>query len=146
MTLRKALALFIAPVTSIFVMGLVVSILGPPVSDTEARILPEWLKFLSFVSGCVAGWFVFRLISAGPRSSHIEKPKSVEIEIPCQIPVKIQCGCGQRYAFEVEPVAGRMPSAIQCPVCSADGTAVANQIIAETLAIREGRRSCHPGE
>jgi len=23
------------------------------------------------------------------------------------IPVKIQCGCGQRYAFEVEPVEGR---------------------------------------
>jgi hypothetical protein len=49
------------------------------------------------------------------------------------IPVKVQCGCGQRYAFDVEPVNGRMPSAVACPVCGADGTAAANEIIARTL-------------
>ena len=47
--------------------------------------------------------------------------------------VKVQCGCGQRYAFDVEPVGGRMPSTIACPVCGADGTGAANEIIAQSL-------------
>jgi hypothetical protein len=50
------------------------------------------------------------------------------------ITVKIQCGCGQHYAFDVEPVAGRMPTAVACPACGGDGTAAANAIIAEGLA------------
>jgi len=52
------------------------------------------------------------------------------------ITVKIQCACGQRYAFEVEAVGGRMPSAVACPVCGADGTAAANAAIAQSLAAR----------
>ncbi len=47
------------------------------------------------------------------------------------IPIKIQCGCGQRYAFEIEAVNGRMPHAVACPVCGADGTGVANEYLAE---------------
>jgi hypothetical protein len=50
------------------------------------------------------------------------------------IPIKILCGCGQKYAFDVEPVGGHMGYAVQCPVCSADGTAVANQLIARHLS------------
>jgi hypothetical protein len=50
------------------------------------------------------------------------------------IPVKIQCGCGQRYAFDVEPVYGRMPGAVACPVCGADGTSAADSVIAQSLA------------
>jgi hypothetical protein len=50
------------------------------------------------------------------------------------IPVKIQCGCGQRYAFDVEPVNGRMPVSVACPACGADGTAAANECIASALA------------
>jgi hypothetical protein len=50
------------------------------------------------------------------------------------IPIKIQCACGQRYAFEVEAVGGRMPSAVACPACGADGTAAANAAIAQSLA------------
>jgi hypothetical protein len=46
------------------------------------------------------------------------------------IPIKIQCACGQRYAFDVEPVNGRMASPVACPVCGADGTIAANAIIA----------------
>ena len=46
------------------------------------------------------------------------------------IPVKIECGCGQRYAFDVEPVNGRMPTPVVCPVCGMDGTAAANASIA----------------
>ena len=49
------------------------------------------------------------------------------------IPIKIQCACGQRYAFEAEPVNGTMPHAVKCPVCGADGTAQANAIIAISL-------------
>jgi len=49
------------------------------------------------------------------------------------IPIKIQCVCGQRYAFEVEPVNGRMASPIACPACGADGTIAANAIIAENV-------------
>jgi hypothetical protein len=48
------------------------------------------------------------------------------------IPIKIQCGCGQRYSFEIEPVQGRMPNIVACPVCGADGTAAANVIIAQS--------------
>lgn len=52
------------------------------------------------------------------------------------IPIKIICACGQKYAFDVSPVNGRMPAPVQCPVCGADGTAVANEIIALALGVR----------
>ncbi len=57
------------------------------------------------------------------------------------IPVKIQCGCGQRYAFEIEPVCGRMLGRVTCPVCGLDGTRVANEIIAFSLANEISRHS-----
>jgi uncharacterized protein YxjI len=49
------------------------------------------------------------------------------------ITVKILCVCGQKYAFDVEPYNGRMPSTVQCPICKADGTAAANEILARSL-------------
>jgi hypothetical protein len=49
------------------------------------------------------------------------------------LPIKINCACGQRYAFDVEPVNGRMPAPVACPVCGVDGTAVANDIIAQNM-------------
>ena len=49
------------------------------------------------------------------------------------MPVKIQCGCGQRYVFDIEPVCGRMPGHVACPICGADGTTAANELIAYTL-------------
>jgi len=45
--------------------------------------------------------------------------------------VKIACNCGQNYQFDVEPVNGRMPVAVGCPNCAADGTAKANEILAK---------------
>ena len=45
------------------------------------------------------------------------------------VPVKIECECGQSYAFEVEPVYGRMPYSITCPSCGEDGTAAADEFI-----------------
>ncbi len=44
--------------------------------------------------------------------------------------IKVQCPCGTKYSFEVEPVEGRMPYAVNCPVCNADGTEAANELIA----------------
>jgi len=46
--------------------------------------------------------------------------------------IKIECGCGQRYAFDVEPVDSRMPYTVACPICGADGTGAANEVIAQT--------------
>jgi hypothetical protein len=57
------------------------------------------------------------------------------------IPIKIQCGCGQRYAFDAEPVCGRMPSHVTCPVCGEDGTTTADEVIAFTLANQMSARS-----
>jgi hypothetical protein len=48
--------------------------------------------------------------------------------------VKIECECGQRYAFDVEPASGKMPSPVGCPSCRADGTAAADEFIARQLA------------
>jgi len=45
--------------------------------------------------------------------------------------IKITCGCGQKYIFEVNPVNGQMPVSVQCPVCGADGTQEANDILAQ---------------
>jgi hypothetical protein len=45
--------------------------------------------------------------------------------------VKVNCGCGQHYSFDVEPVEGRMPVAVTCPRCGVDGTAAANSVIAQ---------------
>ena len=47
--------------------------------------------------------------------------------------IKIECGCGQRYAFDVEPANGCMPYTVACPICGADSTDVANEVIAQTL-------------
>jgi hypothetical protein len=44
--------------------------------------------------------------------------------------IKVQCPCGAKYSFEVEPVEGRMPFAVNCPTCKADGTQLANEQIA----------------
>jgi len=48
--------------------------------------------------------------------------------------VNVQCPCGQRFEFEVEPVNGQMPCEVACPTCGADGTALANAFIQEKLA------------
>jgi hypothetical protein len=50
--------------------------------------------------------------------------------------VKIVCPCGQKYAFDVLPVDNRMPSPVKCPVCRADGTAAANEILAQKAAVQ----------
>ncbi|HSY20396.1 MAG TPA: hypothetical protein VK815_18775 [Candidatus Acidoferrales bacterium] len=49
------------------------------------------------------------------------------------IAVKIECDCGQHYAFDVEPVNGRMGTTVACPCCGADGTPAADHVIAQKL-------------
>jgi uncharacterized protein YxjI len=46
------------------------------------------------------------------------------------VEVKVLCLCGTKYKFDVEPVRGKMPSAVQCPACGADGTVTANEYLA----------------
>jgi hypothetical protein len=48
--------------------------------------------------------------------------------------LKVVCYCGQKYKFDVEPVNGRMPHTISCPVCAVDGTTLANQLISQQLS------------
>ena len=48
--------------------------------------------------------------------------------------LKIVCQCGQKFKFDVEPVGGQMPFTVNCPVCTADGTATANVRLAEFFA------------
>jgi len=50
------------------------------------------------------------------------------------IPVKIECECGQRYAFDIEPINGMMPGPVACPSCGTDGTAAANEYLSRIPA------------
>jgi hypothetical protein len=50
------------------------------------------------------------------------------------IPVKVECECGQHYAFDVESDVELQPDSITCPACGVDGTVAANAIIAQSLA------------
>jgi hypothetical protein len=43
--------------------------------------------------------------------------------------LKVQCDCGQKFKFDVEPVNNRMPFTVNCPVCGADGTSKANDLL-----------------
>jgi outer membrane protein assembly factor BamB len=47
--------------------------------------------------------------------------------------IKVICQCGVKFAFDIEPVNGRMPCTIRCPSCDADATTQANAAIAEKL-------------
>jgi hypothetical protein len=48
--------------------------------------------------------------------------------------LKVVCYCGQKYKFDVEPVDGRMPFTVNCPVCNVDGTPLANQLLREQIS------------
>ena len=43
--------------------------------------------------------------------------------------IKIVCNCGTKFAFDVEPVHGRMPAPVNCPGCGADATGQANDVL-----------------
>src|SRR6267143_1825858 len=59
--------------------------------------------------------------------------------INCRTPrltmeIKVQCECGTKFKFDVEPVHGRMPVPVACPECATDATASANQFISQNMA------------
>jgi len=54
---------------------------------------------------------------------------SSSTEILIMLEIKIQCACGQRFKFDVEPVHGRMPFVVNCPICGLDGTEAANDVL-----------------
>ena len=45
--------------------------------------------------------------------------------------IKLLCNCGQKYKFDVEPVGGKIPFQVNCPVCGLDGTPLANAYLAQ---------------
>jgi hypothetical protein len=47
--------------------------------------------------------------------------------------IKVQCDCGQKYKFDVEPLHGQMPFTVNCPVCGKDGTSRANVLLQQLL-------------
>ena len=49
--------------------------------------------------------------------------------------IKILCDCGTKFAFDIEPIGGKMPSPVNCPSCSRDATEAANEIIAQQLGM-----------
>jgi len=49
--------------------------------------------------------------------------------------IKIICvSCGTKFAFDIEPVHGRMPAPVNCPECGLDATQQANAVIQSSLA------------
>src|SRR5260370_26573092 len=49
--------------------------------------------------------------------------------------IKVQCDCGQKYKFDVEPINGRMPFVVNCPICGQEGTTKANLVLGQVLAV-----------
>ncbi|HMJ88574.1 MAG TPA: hypothetical protein VK530_02100 [Candidatus Acidoferrum sp.] len=45
--------------------------------------------------------------------------------------LKLQCHCGQKFKFDLEPVDGRVPFSVQCPTCGTDGTDAANTVLGQ---------------
>ncbi len=52
------------------------------------------------------------------------------------IELKVHCDCGQKFKFDVEPVNNRMPFTVACPVCGADGTGKANDLLQQMTAFK----------
>src|SRR5688500_18094507 len=48
--------------------------------------------------------------------------------------IKVFCNCQAKFKFDIEPVNGRMPVPVKCPVCGQDATENANVAIAQKLA------------
>jgi len=47
----------------------------------------------------------------------------------------VQCDCGQKFKFDVEPVNGAMPFTVNCPSCGADQTHAANAMLADAAPL-----------
>lgn len=58
--------------------------------------------------------------------------------------IKLECGCGTKYKFDVEPVNGRMPVRVQCPNCGNDGTTDADLILARQFPLESRAAASAP--
>lgn len=70
-----------------------------------------------------------------PRRTRIHlcaKATPVLQSLSLTVEIKIQCSCGSRYKFDVEPVNGRSPSDAACPNCQASWTEYINATIAQS--------------
>ena len=57
--------------------------------------------------------------------------------------LKVECDCGQRYKFDVEPVNGRMPFTVSCPACGVDGTSKANDLLQQSAGVAPAANPIH---
>jgi hypothetical protein len=62
------------------------------------------------------------------------------------VSIKIQCGCGQRYAFDIKTAGDLPPGTVACPVCGADGTDAANAAIAQSLSAQAAAAAAPAGD
>jgi hypothetical protein len=60
------------------------------------------------------------------------------------IELKVQCDCGQKFKFDVEPINGQMPFAVACPICGADGTEKANALLQQMMPAEPVAQSLVP--
>jgi hypothetical protein len=51
--------------------------------------------------------------------------------------IKLNCPCGTRFSFDVEPVNGQMPFTVACPTCGADGTPAGNAVLMQTVSAQQ---------
>ncbi len=60
--------------------------------------------------------------------------------------ILIECSCNVPYELECEPVDGKLDGSVACPTCGADGTELANQIIAKQMPASDtaGEESAMP--
>jgi hypothetical protein len=73
-------------------------------------------------------------LSSSPKTSPAHHFVSAKWSGTVMISIKIQCGCGQRYALDVKTDGDLAPGTVICPVCGVDGTAAANDAIAQSLS------------
>ncbi len=76
-------------------------------------------------------------------------PLSVGKALRCRpMELVVQCPCGQSFAFQEEPIGGRLRVPVHCPGCGSDRTTTANDYVGRMLrgenplAVR--KRSCLP--
>src|ERR1051325_10816808 len=89
------------------------------------------LRVSDRITQCQASTRLLKSVDILPHFLHIISRSRTILRTMTSI--KIECGCGQRYAFDVEPVNGQMPYTVACPTCGVDGTGAANEVIAQSL-------------
>ena len=111
------------------------------VKKGQRLVLPpeDTVDWMYFRNGKVVGNYTARALVRTMPAAEAKKYRQMMSDF---VPLKVNCACGQHYAFEIEAPGGRMPGPVQCPACGADGTAAANEMLA---AIFEGKGAGQAG-